>query len=466
MTAQVLMWFRNDLRVHDNPALKAAMEAGETRAIYFWCEKQWQSHHLSPARKKLTLLALEDLAASLGDLGVELKVIQTDKFADIPDLLTSSFKASPVQHVFANAEYAIDERIRDRAVKQLCRERDIKWHPYHGTIMQIPGTLKTGQGHDYKVFTPFKKAWYKAWPSVGRSVQSAPAAQGKAVKPKLSLPDVEFDIGPELTPTTEQDALRQLKSFVEERGSAYQDDRDMPAIEGTSRLSAALAVGLVSPVQCFHEALAESEGDLSKDQGLETWVSELIWREFYLNVIYCWPDVCKGKAFRPETDAVAWRYDEGDFAAWCEGNTGFPIVDAAMRQLNETGWMHNRLRMVTAMFLTKYLLIDWRWGERYFMSHLIDGHFAANNGGWQWSASTGTDAAPYFRLLSPIRQGERFDKEGEFIRRYIPELKSVPAKALHKPGCPELLEAGYPAPMVDLKVAREACLAAFKAVKD
>ncbi|MFN3237947.1 MAG: cryptochrome/photolyase family protein, partial [Pseudomonadales bacterium] len=309
-------------------------------------------------------------------------------------------------------------------------------------------------------------AWYKAWPSVGRSVQGAPDAQGKAVSVKLDLPEIDFTIEPELSPTTEQAALEQLESFVAERGADYQKNRDLPALEGTSRLSAALAVGLVSPVQCFHEAVAASDGDLSKSQGLETWVSELIWREFYINVIYCWPDVCKGKAFRPETDAVAWRYDEKDFALWCEGKTGFPIVDAAMRQLNETGWMHNRLRMVTAMFLTKYLLIDWRWGEQYFMSHLVDGHFAANNGGWQWSASTGTDAAPYFRLLSPIRQGERFDPDGDFIKRFIPELKDVSSKALHKPGCSELTETGYPAPMVDLKVAREACLAAFKALRD
>ena len=283
--------------------------------------------------------------------------------------------------------------------------------------------------------------------------------------PPLNLPVIDYEIDASLFPTSESAALDLLSDFVTNRISHYREDRDVPSIEGTSRLSAALAVGLISPLQCFNAAVNASDGDLTTNQGAETWVSELIWREFYLNVIYCWPNICKGQAFRPEMDGVAWRYDEADFNRWCEGKTGFPIVDAAMRQLNETGWMHNRLRMVTAMFLSKYLLIDWRWGERYFMRHLIDGHFAANNGGWQWSASTGTDAAPYFRLLSPIRQGERFDPNGDFIRRFVPELKSVDSKSLHKPGSPALLATGYPEPMIDLKQAREDCLNAFKVIR-
>ncbi len=466
----VLMWFRGDLRIHDNPALFAAMSASrqsgvKTRAVYFWCEGQWQDHELSPARKKLTVLALQDLNQSLADLGVELEVVLVDRFKDVAVWFDKVIKAGNVSEVFVNAEYALNERRRDRDVKALLKQAEIKWHPYHGTVMQVPGTLKTGQGDPYKVFTPYKKAWFAAWGDVGRSVKQKPRTLGEIRKKALSLPDVDFTIEPELSPTTEEAALVQLKQFVEQRGDDYQQDRDIPSVEGTSRLSAALAVGLISPVQCFHAALNACDGDLSKSKGLDTWVSELIWREFYINVIYCWPDLCKGKAFKPETDSVAWRYDRDDFKAWCEGKTGFPIVDAAMRQLNETGWMHNRLRMVTAMFLTKYLLIDWRWGESYFMQHLVDGHFAANNGGWQWSASTGTDAAPYFRILSPTRQSERFDPDGDFIRRFIPELTNVPAKALHKPGCDELLKAGYPAPMIDLRVAREACLEAFKAIR-
>lgn len=462
-----LMWFRNDLRVTDNPALDSAVQTGaDTTAVFFWCEQQWQSHDLSAARLKLTTHALNGLNDALSQIGISFQVVQLKSFAEIPDVVRGLVEEQNITNVFVNAEYALDERRRDRDVKTMCRDLDVKWHPHHGSIMQIPGTLKTGQEQPYKVFTPFKRAWYKAWPNVARSVKPAPKSDSAVQNPPLALPEIDYEIDAEVFPTSEDAALELLQEFAEHRVTNYQAHRDLPALEGTSRLSGALAIGLISPLQCFNAAVNASNGDLTTCEGAETWVSELIWREFYLNVIYSWPDICKGQAFRPEMDAVAWRYDEIDFNRWCEGKTGFPIVDAAMRQLNETGWMHNRLRMVTAMFLSKYLLIDWRWGERYFMQHLIDGHFAANNGGWQWSASTGTDAAPYFRLLSPIRQGERFDADGQFIRRFVPELKNVDAKSLHKPGSPALLAAGYPEPMIDLKEARDACLTAFRSIRD
>jgi len=195
---------------------------------------------------------------------------------------------------------------------------------------------------------------------------------------------------------------------------------------------------------------------------VQTWLSELVWREFYTHVLADFPRVSRNRPFRPETDAIAWREPGADFARWCEGRTGYPLVDAAMRQLGATGWMHNRLRMVTAMFLSKYLLIDWRHGERFFCEQLVDVELAANNGGWQWSASTGTDAAPYFRVLSPVRQAERFDADGAFVRRWLPELAALPAKVLLQPGHPMLLAAGYPEPLVELKGARERVLIAFR----
>lgn len=462
-----LIWFRNDLRVRDNPALAAAMAAGPTQAVYCWCEEQWQSHDLSEARLALTVDALQGLSHSLADLGVPLTILNTPRFLDVAPALGRLIQAQVIGQVYSNAEYALDERRRDRSVRDLCKQADVEWHPHHGTIMQMPGVLKTGQGQPYKVFTPFKNSWFAHWQSGGRSVRAMPAPQ----LPSLAATVVDIELSnrdaydKSIFPSSEALAHQQLAAFIEDRVEYYQVDRDLPAIEGTSRLSAALVVGLLSPIQCLHAALEVNQGEMtSGNEGIRTWISELIWRDFYLNVIYSWPQVCMGKAFKAHTDRVAWRHDADDFDKWCNGETGFPIIDAAMKQLNETGWMHNRLRMVTAMFLTKYLLIDWRWGERYFMRKLIDGHFASNNSGWQWSASTGTDAAPYFRLLSPLRQAERFDKEGEFIKRYLPILSHVSARALMKPGDPELIESGYPAPMIDLKVAREACLAAFKAV--
>jgi deoxyribodipyrimidine photo-lyase len=468
MKYPLLVWFRNDLRVHDNPALASAMAEGQVQAVYCWCADQWESHDLSEARKALTVNALKGLSQSLAELGVPLKILHTPKFTDVPVAFQQLLEEEGITSVYMNAEYALDERRRDRATRELCKTFDISWHPHHGTILQMPGILKTGQGQPYKVFTPFKKAWFANWSQGGRSLRPKPQPQGdpvKATEIDIQLSSLNlYDAS--LFPDTEDAALEQLGRFIDEQVNEYQDDRNIPAVEGTSRLSAALVVGLLSPIQCLHAATNANSGEMATgNDGITTWISELIWRDFYLNVIYSWPHVCRGRAFKEDTDKVAWRYDEGDFQKWCDGETGFPIVDAAMKQLNQTGWMHNRLRMVTAMFLTKYLLIDWRWGERYFMRKLIDGHFAANNGGWQWSASTGTDAAPYFRLLSPLRQAERFDPQGEFIKHFLPELKDVPPKVLMKPGDPLLLEAGYPAPMVDLKIAREACLAAFKALK-
>jgi len=208
--------------------------------------------------------------------------------------------------------------------------------------------------------------------------------------------------------------------------------------------------------------LAFNHGEYFSGQvGALTWLNELIWREFYQHLLAENPRLSCYKPYRIDTEHVPWRYDSEEFMRWTEARTGFPLVDAAMRQLNQTGWMHNRLRMVAAMFLCKYLLIDWRWGERYFMEHLIDGEIAANNGGWQWCASTGTDAAPYFRLLSPVRQAERFDPHGEFQKHWLPELASVPAKILFQPGHPQLLATGYPPPMIDTRAARERVLQAF-----
>ncbi|HET8790953.1 MAG TPA: FAD-binding domain-containing protein, partial [Modicisalibacter sp.] len=268
-------------------------------------------------------------------------------------------------------------------------------------------------------------------------------------------------------PAGQDAAADRLERFLRYRGRHYRQQRDFPAIRGTSELSPYLALGMISHRQCLQAAMSDNDGHLADgDIGLTTWVNELIWREFYQHIAFGFPKVCRHRPFQQPTEGLAWRDDEAGFAAWCEGRTGYPIVDAAMRQLVQTGWMHNRLRMVTAMFLSKHLLVDWRRGEAFFMQHLIDGEFAANNGGWQWAASTGTDAAPYFRIFNPTTQSQRFDPQGDFIAEFIPELAEIAPKARHAPSG-ELLETlDYPSPIVDHKAARARALDAFKSLKN
>lgn len=266
----------------------------------------------------------------------------------------------------------------------------------------------------------------------------------------------------------EKEAQKKLKVFCQDKIYDYHKNRDCPNIDGTSQLSPYLAQGVISPRQCITAALEACNiadiDAMKKIDGASTWISELIWRDFYNHIIYFHPDICRHKPFKLKTDNIPWRYDDKLLEAWKSGMTGFPVVGAGMRQLLQTGWMHNRLRMVTAMFLSKILLLDWRLGENHFMGYLIDADFAANNGGWQWCASTGTDAVPYFRIFNPTTQGQRFDPAGDFIRQFCPELAHLDSKAIHNPFAfgvkPNELK--YPQPIVDYKLMRQSTIDLFK----
>ena len=276
----------------------------------------------------------------------------------------------------------------------------------------------------------------------------------------------ETALAQSLWPAGEDHAQARLQTFIEKKIKHYAAHRDFPALDGTSTLSPYLAAGIISPRQCLKAAMDVNGQRLeSGDESVLSWINELIWREFYKHILMGFPRVSMNKAFKMSTENIRWDNDEALFAAWCEGRTGYPLVDAAMRQLKQIGWMHNRLRMVTAMFLVKDLLIDWRWGEKFFMQHLIDGDLAANNGGWQWAASTGTDAAPYFRVFNPVSQSQKYDPAGEFIRRYCPELRDCDNKTLHAPyalsGQYSLLF-NYPRPIIDHAAARQRVLHVFK----
>ena len=463
----ILLWYRNDLRTVDNPALDYARHNGDrVTALFVNTPQQWRSHHLSQRRIEFTDNAVKALRQELSVVSVNLETIEVASFAEVPAAIGDCCRRLDVDSLVFNEEYAVNEVRRDQQVTSVCRELGVSVSTFHGSLIIPPHAIKTAQGLPYKIFTPFKRAWLqKLADYLPAPTLFSTKKQSKNVSVAHELPAQEsLQQSRQMQwPATEQAAQQRLQHFLSQQIQRYDQNRDLPALAATSTLSPYLSIGIISPLRCLREALAWNHGDAQGGNGgVQAWINELIWREFYLHIMAAFPQVCCHQPLRPETNAVPWRTDEREFDSWCQGITGYPLVDAAMRQLNQQGWMHNRLRMVTATFLTKYLLIDWRWGERYFMEQLIDGHLASNNGGWQWCASTGTDAAPYFRILSPIRQTQRFDPDARFIKHYVPELRPIDAKIIHQPGHPQLLATGYPPPMVDLAEAKQRCLDAFK----
>ena len=370
--------------------------------------------------------------------------------------------------LYFNREYEVNELRRDHAVTEIFEGDGREVLAYTDQVVVDVGELRTQTGGWYKVFTPFKRKWCEVVRAAGPPrVLSRPRRQVqldiKSDRVPSTLKGFAGTGRPDLWPEGAAEARKRLKIFVSKRIGDYHHDRDYPALDGTSTLSAYLAIGVISPRQCLHAALEANNNRLdSGKQGIATWITELIWREFYRHVLIGFPHVCRNRPFKRDTDKLPWRHDEEQFAAWCAGQTGFPLVDAGMRQLAQTGWMHNRLRMVVAMFLTKDLFIDWRWGEHYFMQHLVDADFASNNGGWQWSASTGTDAAPYFRVFNPLSQSKRYDSSGSFIRRFVPELAELPAERIHDPHARPVADLDYPPPIVDRRRTRELVTQAFR----
>ncbi|SFT50086.1 deoxyribodipyrimidine photo-lyase type I [Kosakonia arachidis] len=464
-----LVWFRADLRVHDNLALAAACQCPDVRviALFIATPAQWLQHHMAPRQAALLNAYLNALQQSLAEKGIPLLYREVDDFAACVQAIAQICASEQVSHLFYNAQYEFNERQRDAAVEKALP--NVACQGFDDSVMLAPGSVMTGNHEMYKVFTPFKNAFLRRLKEKLPECVAAPRAREAGLpiaKPIiLNYPQQPFD--EQLFPTDEKSAIARLRHFCQQQAAEYEQQRDFPAIEGTSRLSAALAMGALSPRQCLRRLLAEQPQALEGGSGA-VWLNELIWREFYRHLMMFHPALCKHKPFIPWTDNVQWQENQQQLEAWQEGCTGFPIVDAAMRQLNCTGWMHNRLRMIAASFLVKDLLIDWRCGERYFISQLIDGDLAANNGGWQWAASTGTDAAPYFRIFNPTTQGERFDARGEFIRRWLPELQAVPEKHLHQPWVwadKQGLHLDYPRPIVDHKQARVVTLAAYEAAR-
>lgn len=443
-----LVWFRNDLRVADNPALHDACDRGGTEAViavYLVSAEQAQEHNEGAPRLAFVHETLLTLRHSLEALRIPLWIDAAPKFDDAPAALMAIARRCGAQTLYFNGEYPLNEARRDKQVFEACNSAGIDCQIRHGDLILPPGRVLTKEDRPYSVYTPFKRRWLERVSPSELEPLPVPAPVSHPTSTEIPEPRA-LRLLPSINPNPdwpagEVAATGRLDDFIDSRIARYGGDRDYPGKAATSRLSPYLSVGAISARTCYQRAASVSTTER------EPWLNELIWREFYRHVVSLYPHVSRGLSFKRALDSLPWRHDPEALAAWKAGQTGYPLVDAGMRQLAETGFMHNRLRMVTAMFLTKHLLIHWREGERHFMQHLRDGDFASNNGGWQWSASTGTDSAPYFRIFNPSSQAKKFDPDSAFIRRWIPEFDTE----------------RYPSAIVEHASARQRALDFFKA---
>ena len=468
---QSLVLLRNDLRLDDNPAMKNAFIQSELiHVLYFYSKKQLKLHNESDIKISLLIESLRDLAISLDELNVSLEVIETDGFLNEPEVLLKFFEDNNFDKLFFNNTFGIDENNRDSKIIKLFKAKNYEFEHFDDQVLFKPGSIQTNEGKPYSVFTPFKRKWLEFFNLDLLDIEYTYSAKNKKYL-ESNIDNFDFshnyDLDSKLWRVGEKGAKYALSDFLKFKASSYDKNRNDPILEGTSRISPYLALGILSSKRCILEGIKLNNLDIySGNKGILKWIDEIVWREFYRNIMHSFPKVSMGKPFQAYTDNISWRYNEFELKAWQNGNTGFPIIDAAMRQMAHEGWMHNRLRMIVAMFFTKNMLHDWRLGEKFFMENLIDADFSSNNGGWQWSASTGTDAAPYFRIFNPITQSKNFDKNGAFIKKYIPELKDLDPSVIHEPPANIREHLKYPQPILNLKESRLRAIEAFKNAKD
>lgn len=462
MAHKVLVWFRNDLRIADHPALAAAAAEGKVVAIHIeptdgqlrargGASRWWLNH------------TLKAHAAALAALGIPFEA----HAGPTKELVFAAAQRHDAKAIYWNRRYAPAERDLDAAIKTEAKARGLEARSFVGDVLAEPFDMQTGSGGPYQVYTPFWKALRV------RDMASplpAPQPQGAA----LPMPDVAGDYqeprwAAQLAPhwrIGEAAALKALDAFLAGPVAGYRDGRDLPAEPATSRLSPHLAFGEISPRQVWHRARHVAAAHPDREAAIDKFLSELGWREFNINQLYHREDIAQ-VPMQPKYREFPWRDPGAELGRWQKGHTGFPIVDAGMRELWQTGYMHNRVRMLVGSLLTKNLLIDWRLGEAWFWDTLLDADPANNSGNWQWVAGCGLDASPYFRIFNPVTQGEKFDADGRYVRQYVPELARLPNEWIHKPfEAPEevLRKAGvrlgdtYPLPLVDLKATRQRAL--------
>ena len=460
-------WFRSDLRIADNVALADACRRADALApVFVMDDALLKAHRDAHPRLRFLHACLHDLAAALEAAGSRLIVLRGAPHRCLP-ALARACKASLVTW---NRDYGPYAKHRDRAVRDALERDGVEVRTYKDRVVFEGGETRAVHGGIYTVYTHFRRAWWRRFQADAPRPAPAPALPGEI--PEAPADALREPRGRGLRADTTgiprggaAPARERLDAFLGGAAHRYHLDRDRPAVAGTSRLSPYLRFGAISVRECVRAGLALAAAESAAEEGVRTWIDELVWREFYHAILDAHPRVLDG-AFREAGDALEWDDDADRLQAWQAGMTGYPIVDAGMRELAATGWMHNRVRMIVASFLTKDLHIDWRTGERWFMRRLVDGDPASNNGGWQWAASTGADAQPYFRIFNPTTQGERFDPGGEYVRRWVPELEGLAGKAVHRPWTVPLESRAYPAPIVDHSRERAVALAQFRAARD
>ena len=464
-----LVWFRRDLRDYDHAALYHALKSSQQVFCVFVFDTDILDHLKDKQDRRIEFIweSIGELKAALQAKHGDLIVLHGKAVDEVPKLALKL----KVEAVFANHDYEPSANIRDSKVFTELQKHQIEFHHFKDQVIFEKDEVLNLSGKPYGVFTPYKNMWMKTindfyvqpYP-VDRYAKNLAKAHFNEVPSLESMGFIRTNLASMRLPTGMQGGLALFEDF-KQRIDHYKDARDFPAIKGVSYLSVHLRFGTVSIRHLAREARQAAT------IGSQTWLNELIWRDFYFQILHHNPQVAEGKTFKPEYNDLPFPNSKALLKAWRDGQTGYPLVDAAMRQLNTTGFMHNRLRMVAASFLIKDLLIDWRWGERYFEEKLIDFDFSANNGGWQWAASTGCDSQPWFRIFNPITQSERFDANGKFIRKYVPELVNCDDKEIHAPWLiPPLRQQAmdliigrdYPLPIVDHASQRARALELYK----
>lgn len=468
-----LMWFRNDLRIYDNTALynSCLSNIDEVVGLFIYTPKQWEKHCISAKKISFLYQNVIFLQKALLKLNIFLHHHECTDFLDSIEYLLYFCQKNQINCLFYNYQYEKNEKNRDDLIIQKLSAQGINIKGFHGNLLVDPEKIKNKQNKSYKKFYFFKK---KIIDYVSKKIPVCLPIPKKRmfnnynILPVYFVKNFNINFNQNLFPIGEKKAIKKLQFFCKNKLEDYFYKRNFPSLNSTSMLSPHLSLGIISVRHCLQIFLKKYANQTLNTIFNPSWITEIIWREFYYHLLINFPILGESQALLRWEKKINWKNNINYFNAWKNGQTGFPIIDAAMKQLKEIGWMHNRLRMITSNFLVKNLLIDWRKGEKYFMHNLIDGDYALNNGGWQWSASVGSDSTSYIRVFNPLRQSKIFDSSGIFIKKYLPVLKTIPNNYIHNPyewSIQNNCKINYPKPIINYKNSKKNFLLEYQLAK-